>query len=344
LGLQTPGFKKNKLLWTGGGMFLLFVIVFFLKGFISGYFPSMSKLLNILPLFGILGGIGLAFFALFKEMGIKERFKSLERELQEHERNFKKKEAKLEIEVEKINRLMTSLGLRSPEELTEKVKLYQELKKEAKLQEEKVREIEGEMKNIALRSKEEVERELKEIREELQRIGPPVMSVSEIETELSQSSDIAEPVAQESPARIKVAGDPVDKLLSDMGDYAGEDKAFFLSRLQEFLQPSLQAVTDNRWEELFYEEDKLFLRSGDERVEVMRLSPSTRDLLFILVTLAFHRYLTETRPLPLLLDDVLITQDSKRRDALLEVMKEGGQVLITGSYPELLERGSVIRL
>lgn len=319
------------------------------KGVIGGAIPFFSSLLllmvrNILTdLTGLeffisylhyvllpvmLGGVMTIFYSLFRETSRKSKKNKFERELRELRYRYNKSMERIELELKKISAIMTTLNIHSPDELSERVKEYEE--KKIELQEKKKR-FENERKKIsddALRKKKgEIEDELNRLKEELQKKGSPSMAIHEIEEELRMIEEQQEPYSTSSITPqseiVEVRSSLFEDFLEKLAEHSGTTQEEAITSLYDISIPLMRNVLGSDYDAFTFSDGKPGLRKvSGEFIDLDKVNQSTRDAVLIIMLMAFVKYNSEFRQNPLIMDDPFFTQDDKRKKVLFSALKD----------------------
>ena len=99
----------------------------------------------------------------------------------------------------------------------------------------------------------------------------------------------------------------------------------------------------------FSKHDKVILmaaRNTGEKVAVEGMSSGTRDQLYLALRLAaFERSVEQRRPMPFIVDDILIEFDDERSQAALEILSrlaKKTQVILFSHYPRISELSKAV--
>lgn len=182
-----------------------------------------------------------------------------------------------------------------------------------------------------------------------------VAQLQEQRRQLEQAGDAAAVAAQEAEiaaagalehsrryVRLKVA---VALMEQQIEDYRRQHQAPLMRNSGKWFQ----RITGGSFEELAGEEDRpghvvlMGVRANGSRVPVTGMSEGTRDQLYLALRLAALEHYLEDKshePMPLILDDLLITFDDERAAAVLGALHElsrGTQVLLFTHHRHLLE-------
>ena len=204
----------------------------------------------------------------------------------------------------------------------------------------------------------EVDAKLAELDEQLEQARKDVADLEQQRRELERAGDAAAAAAQEAEmaaaaavehgrryVRLRVA---VALMEQQIEDYRRQHQGPLMERSGEWFR----RITGDSFSGLTGEEDKpghivlMGLRASGSRVPVTGMSEGTRDQLYLALRLAaLQHYLDDPahEPMPLILDDLLMTFDDQRAAAVLRALHELSrrtQVLLFTHHQHLVQLAS----
>ena len=324
-------FLKNSSVKYGSILFASSLFLFLIRNPILSLIKaeSLSMPLRFVFLPVIIGSVVMVGWGVFKELGRRAKREELMKQLREKELRLKKMENQVELELKKIDIITREMGLMSPDDLPQKVHSFNEAKREL---EEAKAELEKELSFMGdealLAEEEKLTKEIDLLKKELQNIGSPSASKQELEEELRALQESLE-AGKEMPEETAVT--PFEPLKSaDLIEYLDElsrvmglDRENSLSSLYNNLVPILKDVSNDRFETITFEEDKLGMRDSEgEFFPFEFLSTSILDMAFITILLSFIDYQASLRAIPFILDDIFITMDDSKKEKFYSKLKE----------------------
>ncbi len=155
---------------------------------------------------------------------------------------------------------------------------------------------------------------------------------SELNRNVSEEAALAAQEAQEITARIKnLTEDYVRlkiarKILADsIISYSCKNQNYIIERAGEiFARLTLNSFSGLKvGQNESYREVLLGMRSSGDELVIEEMSEGTQDQLYLAIRLAnIEQFITNNRPIPLIMDDLLINFDDERAQAALGVMEE----------------------
>jgi len=277
----------------------------------------------------IIGSIVMVGWGLFREFGKRAKKEELVKQLREKEYRLKKMENQIELELKKIDIITKKLGLMSPDYLPEKVNYFNQVKKEL---EEVKAELEKEIQAMGdeelVAEEERLTKEVESLKKELQSLGSPSASKEEIEAELrilreSLEKEEEKPEETMFPSFEPLRSADLIDFLNEMSKTIGQDRENLLHSLYDHLVPILKEVSNERFETITFEDERIGMRNSEgEFFPFDFLSSSLIDMGFIVLLLSFIDYQSELRNIPFVLDDIFITMDDSKKEKFYRKVKE----------------------
>lgn len=329
--MKTGGIFQNPYVKIGAIVFGISILLLLIRTPLLSLIGAEELALTLRWFFLILvlGSIVAIFVGVFTETGKKARREELIKKLKEKETRLKKAENQIELELKKIEIIQKEMGLMSPDDLPEKVRAFNEAKRE-------LEELKKELNSLITgASDEELEKEEKEISErieslkkELQSLGTPSAGKHEIEEEirkLKEEYETEESAGEElvTPVVENIRSQEVVNLINDLSQAMGMEKDEALSSLYNNLVPLLKDLSEEVYETITFDENTPGMRNGEgEFFPIESMSSSLIDLAFLSLVISFVEYQSELRSIPFLFDDIFITMDDIKREKFYKKLKE----------------------
>jgi uncharacterized membrane protein len=330
--LPEGDFLQNKFLWTGTGIIAITLI--------AGLILSLEGIWRHLFPVGFAIGIGLIIGSVLKDRSNASKRTSLHDQI---DRLYKKQES-LEEAFQKEHapflEILKKSGCKDMKELQEKNRVYRNLSQTRQNLEDQMKEL------LQGKILEELKAEQTTCNQKIAEIESQIRSYGSVPTDLYS--------LQEEIRRLERGNTPDETLT--LQNPTADDRTEMIPRppsdviattLSSKLHPSnyrklapmdpesLQATAtlllkqlapDSQWEIVFSSEGVVSLRGPDgSPLSWENISSGSLDLLWAVLFLSEQGLLKEKHPFPLLLDDPFIGLDSKRQDALLEVLRAMGR-------------------
>ncbi len=353
LGLvPTDPIYKNKIFITGAVATVL--------SFGVGLFASLPGLYQHLYLLGLLIGLGLIVTSVIMDMGWLSRKKILEDKIHGKLKNIELLEARFRRENIKFFDLLKKTNTDSVDAFKEKINAYDFLLgSRQRLCEERERLFEG-------KELEALQREFEEKSGLIQGLTKKIKSYQNIPSDLPSlreeihilEKELAFTVGRQRytlpsspspqanlstqldvPTKTKNGHhNPIRGLMQD--PLAGSQSRLLDTARGIFKKLSLGAYSDLLFDDSSH--ISLLPNSSPTPVHQETLSHGTLDQVFLSIYLGLVMNLGSDYPFPLLLDDPLLTLDSKRQEVILETLREIGkkrQVILLSNSPYPIKEG-----
>lgn len=346
--LGGDGFFKNPFVKFGSISFGSFLFLFLIRNPILSLVKAESLSLPLrfvfLPI--IIFSLGMVGWGLFREFDKKAKREELIKQLREKEFRLKKMENQIELELKKIDIITKEIGLMSPDDLPEKVNYFNQIKKEleeAKAELEKEIQAMGDEELFA--EEERLTKEVESLKKELQSLGSPSASKQEIEEELKMLQESLEREEEKSEEVTLHSFEPLRSadlidFLDELSRAMGLERENLLSSLYDHLVPILKDVSNEKFETITFEDERIGLRNSEgEFFPFDFLSSSLLDMGFIVLLLSFIDYQSALRNIPFILDDIFITMDDSKKEKFYRKLKEIagriGQGIVFSRFEEI---------
>jgi energy-coupling factor transporter ATP-binding protein EcfA2 len=346
LSMDQQNLLQNKFLWAGGAIVLIAIFL--------PFFLDVEGILKQIDLIGLLVGIGLALFSLFKDFNKISQKKIWGAKLENKNKNLEMLNARFQREHSKYFDILNKTESANRDEFETKFSAYRQLKDEEKSLLEKKESI------LANKSKEALLADLIEASEkadaaerEINQLKPgtrdPYIIQQEIKAlEDSLSSGKSGPAeatfainaeegfqSTEEPSKSLVA------FFENAWDLILKRSGLNYDQIHQLIEKKISFVAGHAVTPQVNENGTLSL-GRDENT----LSPGTVDQIFWSLFLS-RLELLKNIPLPLLLDDPLITLDPVHQALVLSSLKElskDKQIILFSSSPYPVELANLIKL
>jgi uncharacterized protein YhaN len=346
LSMDQQNLLQNKFLWAGGAMVLIAIFL--------PFFLDVEGVLKQIDLIGLLAGIGLALFSLIKDFNKISQKKLWSAKLENKNKNIEMLNARFQREHSKYFDILNKTESANREEFETKFSAYRQLKEEENNLLQKKQNI------LANKSKEALLADLIEASEkadaaerEIRQLKPGTRDPYIIQQEIkiledSLSSGNPNPApdafainAEEGLQYPEESPKSLASFLENDWDLILKNSGLNDEQIHHLIQSKFSTIAGNAVTLQMNEKGTLSLNREENT-----LSPGTVDQIYWSLFLS-RLELLKNIPLPLLLDDPLITLDPAHQSLILSSLQELSkqrQIILFSAAPYPVESANLIKL